>query len=139
MSRSSTAVPAVETAEQPRSTAVPAVDSRLGPPRYVLFDIDGTLIDSQGAGGAAVAGVGRRIRHSQSAIGPAAWSNRFGVFSRLLSLNGLDDTAENFERLSNAYFARLPQELRRAAVESFREFKASWRSCGKLRGVMWAY
>jgi phosphoglycolate phosphatase len=114
MSKSSTAVPAVETAEQPRSTAVPAVDSRLGPPRYVLFDIDGTLIDSQGAGGAALSlALVDEFAIANPRSVPLHGQTDLGVFSRLLSLNGLDDTAENFERLSNAYFARLPQELRR--------------------------
>ncbi len=84
------------------------------PPRYVLFDIDGTLIDSQGAGGAALslALIDEFAIASPHSV-PLHGRTDLGVFYELLSLNGLDVTPENFERLCTAYFARLPQELRR--------------------------
>ncbi|MEO8271354.1 MAG: HAD family hydrolase [Aureliella sp.] len=94
------------------STAVSAVDSRWRP-SYILFDIDGTLIDSKGAGGAALSLAlvdGFAIAEARSV--PLHGRTDLGVFSELLSLNDLEDTRENFERLCTAYFARLPQELR---------------------------
>ena len=80
----------------------------------VLFDIDGTLINSRGAGGAALA---QALADEFSIVHPRAVALQgrtdLGVFSELLSLNGLADTPENFERLCTAYFARLPQQLQR--------------------------
>lgn len=96
------------------STAVPAVETRWRPPSYVLFDIDGTLIDSQGAGGAALSlALADEFAIANPRSVPLHGQTDLGIFSKLLSLNGLDDTPKNFERLSTAYFARLPQELRR--------------------------
>lgn len=96
-----------------RSTAVPAVNPRWGPASYILFDIDGTLIDSQGAGGAALSlALADEFAIASPRSVPLQGRTDLGVFSELLSLNGLADTPQNFERLCTAYFARLPQELR---------------------------
>ena len=84
------------------------------PPSYVLFDIDGTLIDSQGAGGASLSlALTDEFDIANPRSVPLHGQTDLGVFPELLLLNGLDDTPENFERLSTAYFARLPQELQR--------------------------
>ncbi len=112
--QASATVPAVESRWRPPSNGSSSNHLHCGTPSYVLFDIDGTLIDSRGAGGAAL---GRALAEEFAIATPRTvplhGQTDLGVFSQLLELNGLADTRENFERLSAAYFARLPQELQR--------------------------
>lgn len=83
--------------------------------RVLLFDIDGTLIRSGGAGKAAMeAGL-------RSAFGVADVKDRVpysgrtdpGIARDLLILHGIAPTPEHTARLRDAYLAHLPGSLRR--------------------------
>lgn len=78
-----------------------------------LFDIDGTLIRSGGAGGNAMA----EALHAQFGV-PAetrgvAFSGRTdqAIITDLLHAHGLDTSAETHRDFRNAYLQRLPQAL----------------------------
>ena len=78
----------------------------------VLFDIDGTLISSGGAGGAALMGSFRdtfAIRDPR----PVKFSGRTdrAIAGDLFQLHGLENNAENWGRLRDGYLDRLPNEL----------------------------
>lgn len=80
----------------------------------VLFDIDGTLINSQGAGGAALClALTQVFGISDPCMIPLHGRTDLGVFMELLSRNGIEDSQDNFQRLQAAYFENLPGELRR--------------------------
>jgi phosphoglycolate phosphatase-like HAD superfamily hydrolase len=78
-----------------------------------LFDIDGTLLSSGGAGKAALEAAftedfGVQIRHH------VAYSGRTdrAIIRELFRSHGLDDSPENVARLLEGYLARLPTTLR---------------------------
>jgi phosphoglycolate phosphatase len=77
-----------------------------------LFDIDGTLLASGGAGKAAlesaftdVFGVPLKVQI------PYAGRTDRAISRDLLSLHGIEPSVENWEKLRNAYLAKLPQSL----------------------------
>src|SRR5947208_1775959 len=78
--------------------------------RVVLFDIDGTLISSGGAGRAAL------LAGLTEAFGPRTLSGHLDLRGRtgrailhdMLRQAGLPDTAENLDRLRAAYLRHLP-------------------------------
>ncbi len=78
----------------------------------ILFDIDGTLIDSGGAGGAALQ---MALEGEFGVVGargvPLHGRTDLGIFPELLSLNGIERSQENFDRLSRRYFSLLPTLL----------------------------
>ncbi len=80
----------------------------------MLFDIDGTLIDSAGAGGGALLSAARE-HFQNSHIQPVALHGRTdrGIMSELLEGAGIIASAENLASLCENYFRRLPLELRR--------------------------
>ncbi len=80
----------------------------------LLFDIDGTLIDSAGAGGGAL------LRAAQDCferpdLRPVALHGRTdrGIMSELLETAGIEANLVNLTQLHEAYFQLLPQELER--------------------------
>jgi phosphoglycolate phosphatase-like HAD superfamily hydrolase len=75
-----------------------------------LFDIDGTLIVSGGAGKAAMEGALLGEFGIPRVIGDVPFSGRTdrAIGQDLLSMHGLDETVPNWERLRAAYLARLP-------------------------------
>jgi len=82
--------------------------------RVCLFDIDGTLLKSGGAGKAAIESAlseefGVRIR------GHVPYSGRTdrAIGRDLFLLHGIEPTPENWQRLRGGYLARLPDCLRR--------------------------
>ncbi|MBB72953.1 MAG: haloacid dehalogenase [Planctomycetaceae bacterium] len=80
----------------------------------VLFDIDGTLISTGGAGGAALMGAFR----DTFSIGdprPVKFSGRTdrAISGDLFQLHGLANNEENWGRLRDGYLERLPGELAR--------------------------
>jgi phosphoglycolate phosphatase-like HAD superfamily hydrolase len=81
----------------------------------ILFDIDGTLIRTGGAGKAAMeaglcAAFGvARVRDSVSYSG----RTDVAISDSLLRVHGIDPTPENRRTLQEAYLARLPESLKR--------------------------
>ncbi len=87
-------------------------DDGLALPWAVLFDIDGTLIDSGGAGGQALL---RALQHEFDVpdAKPVRLHGRtdLGIVNELLALNQIDVASRNFSRICNRYFQYLPGEL----------------------------
>src|SRR5437660_11760563 len=83
--------------------------------RVLLFDIDGTLIRSGGAGKAAME-AGLRTAFGVTEIRDrVSYSGRTdpGIARELLALHGVEPTDANVERLKVAYLSHLPASLRR--------------------------
>jgi phosphoglycolate phosphatase-like HAD superfamily hydrolase len=82
--------------------------------RVLLFDIDGTLVHTGGAGGAALFQAFRE-EFAAADRGQVALSGRTdrSICKDLLGLHGLEDSAENWQRLREAYLQRLPEYLPR--------------------------
>ena len=78
-----------------------------------LFDIDGTLISSGGAGKAALEDALAEVFGIPHAIEKLALSGRTdrAIVGDLFAMYGIADTAENWERLVAAYLLRLPHRL----------------------------
>lgn len=77
-----------------------------------LFDIDGTLLSSGGAGKAALEAAftedfGVALRHHV----PYAGRTDRAIMRDLFRLHDMDDSAANTTRLMTAYLARLPESL----------------------------
>jgi phosphoglycolate phosphatase-like HAD superfamily hydrolase len=83
--------------------------------RVLLFDIDGTLIRSGGAGKAAMESALRTSFGIKEIRDRVAYSGRTdpGIASELLALHGIEPTDANAERLKAAYLANLPGMLAR--------------------------
>jgi phosphoglycolate phosphatase-like HAD superfamily hydrolase len=82
--------------------------------RILFFDIDGTLIHTDGAGGAALTNAFREeFRVDQP--GKVVFSGRTdrAISSSFFALHDVADTRENWERLRDAYLRRLPDYLPR--------------------------
>ncbi len=93
-------------------TAFPMDLSAVTQPVVVLFDIDGTLINSGGAGGGAL------LAALQSTFGikdpsPVRLHGRtdLGIVTELLESHGIDASATNFEQLCQTYYKLLPSVL----------------------------
>ncbi|MBI2481577.1 MAG: HAD hydrolase-like protein [Planctomycetia bacterium] len=78
----------------------------------LLFDIDGTLINTGGAGGTAL------IEAFQEDFGidhpakvPFSGRTDRGIGTNLFEQHGIDDSPQNWQRLRNGYLARLPIHL----------------------------
>jgi phosphoglycolate phosphatase len=84
------------------------------PPLAVLFDIDGTLIDSNGAGGAALLAA-LQVEFAVDRPKPVVLHGRTdaGIIAELLANHQIDPNPDNFSRLCERYFALLPAELMR--------------------------
>lgn len=78
----------------------------------LLFDIDGTLIDSGGAGGGALLqALKSEFGISDAAPVPLHGRTDLGIMTELLESHGVSATAESRERLAQHYFAKLPAVL----------------------------
>jgi len=78
-----------------------------------LFDIDGTLLSSGGAGQAAMEAALEStfgITAPTEGISVAGRTDR-AIVSDLMQYHGIDDATENWSRFVDAYLDRLPQEL----------------------------
>lgn len=80
----------------------------------LLFDIDGTLIQTGGAGGTALM-TAFAEEFSIADPQPVSFSGRTdrGIARELFERHGIEDTAENWERLRAAYLQRLGRYLPR--------------------------
>ncbi len=80
----------------------------------LLFDIDGTLVNTGGAGGAALTGC---FCDEFNIAEPAsvAFSGRTdrAIATNLFEEHGIEDSEENWQRLRSGYLARLGHELPR--------------------------
>jgi phosphoglycolate phosphatase-like HAD superfamily hydrolase len=81
----------------------------------VLFDIDGTLIASGGAGRASMEGAMASAFGITALRGDVRYSGRTdrAIGRDLLSMHGLDQSEEAWQRLRSAYLAQLPSCLSR--------------------------
>lgn len=80
----------------------------------LLFDIDGTLIDSQGAGGGALLRAAReQFNNPDIQAVPLHGRTDFGIMSEMLENAGIPATVENLQRLCDAYFGLLKSELQK--------------------------
>ncbi len=81
--------------------------------RLLLFDIDGTLIASGGAGRNAIAEVFAE-EYGLSGLDGVQIDGRTdtGIFADALALVGVDPTPEAVDRMTGAYLSRLPEALR---------------------------
>ena len=78
----------------------------------LLFDIDGTLIDSHGAGGGALLRAAReRFNRPDIQAVPLHGRTDCGIMSELLENAGIPATTENVQELCEAYFGLLHSEL----------------------------
>src|SRR3954471_15274854 len=83
--------------------------------RVLLFDIDGTLIRSGGAGKAAMEAGLRTAFGVTEILDRVSYSGRTdpGIARELLALHGVEPTDANVERLKGSYLSHLPESLRR--------------------------
>jgi phosphoglycolate phosphatase len=83
--------------------------------RVLLFDIDGTLIRSGGAGKAAMDAALRSAFGVRDIRDRVSYSGRTdpGIARELLELHGIEPTDANARKLKDAYLARLPGMLKR--------------------------
>ncbi|MEM8733368.1 MAG: HAD family hydrolase [Planctomycetota bacterium] len=105
-------------------------------PHVLLFDIDGTLIDSGGAGGGALLKALQR-EFELDQVQPVGLHGRtdLGIFSELLENHGISPDAGNFERLKNQYLELLPSELLSRTAEvlpGVRELLNHLQSCEQV-------
>ncbi len=79
----------------------------------LLFDIDGTLIDSKGAGGSALLQAARELFDCTD-IQPVPLHGRTdrGIMAELLESVGIPSTSDNMKQLSECYFELLQHELK---------------------------
>jgi phosphoglycolate phosphatase-like HAD superfamily hydrolase len=83
--------------------------------RVLLFDIDGTLIRSGGAGKAAMEAGLQSAFGVREILGQVPFSGRtdLGIARDLLAVHGIDATDKNIEELNLAYLSHLPAALKR--------------------------
>lgn len=81
----------------------------------LLFDIDGTLLRSGGAGKLALETAFREVFGLQELVGDVPYSGRTdrAICLDLLRAHGLAETQENWMRLRDAYLGQLPLALTR--------------------------
>ncbi len=83
-------------------------------PLALLFDIDGTLIDSAGAGGRALLNaLESQFNLSQTTPVPLHGRTDLGIMTELLENHGIEATPEALMQLCDTYFQMLPLELER--------------------------
>lgn len=85
----------------------------------LLFDIDGTLIRTHGAGKAAMEAALRRafgVAHVNDTVPYSGRTDR-AIGRDLLAAHHLETTDENVRRLTDAYLAELPEQLARLGGE----------------------
>src|SRR4051812_2420690 len=83
--------------------------------RVLLFDIDGTLIRSGGAGKTAMEAGLRTAFGVTEILDRVSYSGRTdpGIARELLAVHGVEPTKANVEKLKTAYLSHLPAMLRR--------------------------
>ncbi|MEM7474275.1 MAG: HAD hydrolase-like protein [Planctomycetota bacterium] len=81
-------------------------------PLVLLFDIDGTLLDSSGAGGSALLDALIKVFELESAEQvPLHGRTDLGIMSELLEKYGIEASTENLNRLCDKYYELLPAVL----------------------------
>jgi phosphoglycolate phosphatase len=80
--------------------------------RILLFDIDGTLIDTGGAGGQSfLEAFGDEFDVPSPKPVPMSGRTDFGILAQLLEVNGIAPDPKAIERLRNLYFEKLRARL----------------------------
>ena len=95
------------------------VDYRAMLPILLLFDIDGTLLRTSGAGMRAMENVGRRLFGPKFTFAGVAAAGNLDpiIFATAARTHGLKNHDEHHERFRQAYLDELEEELRRAGPE----------------------
>jgi len=90
-------------------------------PTVLLFDVDGTLVTTGGAGRRAVEGAFDRLhgRRDACAFSLAGMTDR-AIIRRGLSAIGVDPTEEAIDRVAGAYLDALKEEVAAARPDSYR-------------------
>jgi len=81
-------------------------------PLYLLFDIDGTLIDAAGAGRLSL-DLALEQEFEKCRTEPIALQGRtdLGIFTEYLERHQIEVTAQNLHRFRHAYLTLLPQQM----------------------------
>ncbi|MCI0701106.1 MAG: haloacid dehalogenase-like hydrolase [Planctomycetia bacterium] len=81
----------------------------------ILFDIDGTLIRTGGAGKSAMEAALRSAFGITAIRDTVSYSGRtdFAIARDLLRIHGIDQSTENQQKMREAYLGHLPQSLKR--------------------------
>lgn len=104
--------------------------------RVLLFDIDGTLIRSGGAGKAAME-AGLRTAFGVPVVRdqvPYSGRTDFGIARELLTLHGVEPTDDHVHQLHRAYLGHLPAMLKRRGGEVLPGIEAALR--GERQGAV---
>jgi phosphoglycolate phosphatase-like HAD superfamily hydrolase len=97
----------------------------------LLFDIDGTLINTGGAGGTALIEAFREdFGIDDPANVPFSGRTDRGIGTNLFEEHGIDDSLENWQRLRDGYLARLPIHL---PQRNGRVLEGVWQLLERLR------
>jgi phosphoglycolate phosphatase-like HAD superfamily hydrolase len=106
--------------------------------RVFLFDIDGTLILSGGAGKAALEGALASEFGIPEVAGRVEFSGRTdrAIVHDLLTLHGIDSTPANHDRLLASYLGHLPACLARSAGKVLPGIAALLEALGGRAGVV---
>lgn len=108
--------------------------------KVILFDIDGTLIRSGGAGRDALDAALKTVfgRIGSDAVDVNGRTDR-GIVSNLFRHHGIDDTLENWERFRAAYVQLLPECLRKrvgCVLPGVAALLEQLRECGTILGLL---
>lgn len=97
-----------------RDASEPAAARYAGSMRVCLFDIDGTLLSSGGAGKAALDGALLEEFGIDVPIVPGSIAGRTDrpIAPDQFALHGIDHSEENWQRLRRSYLRHLPESLR---------------------------
>lgn len=80
---------------------------------WILFDIDGTLLSSSGAGGRAMYAAIKELHGADLPMGSVAFHGRTdrAIISDILKLANIEPTPSNFLAVKEVYLSILPKEL----------------------------
>ena len=103
--------------------------------KILLFDIDGTLLTTHGAGASTIETVLRDdfgVADPDTSVNFAGRTDQ-GLLREIMANNGLADTREGFEQFRKAYCNRFPEHIRRVGGRVLEGAEALLRACRDSR------